>query len=501
MKDKKERVVLYGLGNAGKNMLSYLRENFDILFWVDGNQSLWGTKYEDISVYPPESLSGYDGKVIVTTTEAFFVEIEDYLLKMGFDKNNIVRGQHQVCDQIAEIVPCEAEMLKPKKVNLRECDLMDRAEEEKTCKVMVFCAFYTPYVNQLVRNCKKRLPDIHFSILSNSEAYVDEMGDYADHIYVYHSYAELYGILNGLPEYDVFQLLWIENTWVYFRDIIREKCRRLNLGVGGSDLYRSRKTERIYKKLLIEMADHISAQTDATISAFLEVYPFTAGKIRWVNYGIEALEYMEQECQLKAQERRRKLDISDDVTVVMCGYNASQAHRHVDLIDALAGMEESVKENIMLLLPMTYPNGQEEYMEEVKRHLGGCGIPYRILTKYMNVQDMAEIEMMSDVLITVQTTDQLSSTMLEIMYAGKVVIAGSWLPYEDLREKGIFFVSVDEIPDLAKAVTEVVTDYRTFQGRCLSNRKIVYEMSSWNTASPRWRRLWETTILSEGAGK
>lgn len=501
MKDKKERVVLYGLGNAGKSMLPYIRENFDILFWVDGNQSLWGTKYEGISVCAPESLSGYDGKVIVTTTEAFFVEIADYLLKLGFDKNNIVRGQHQVCDQIAEIVPYEVEMLKPKKVNLRECDLLERAEGEKTCKVMVFCAFYTLYVNQLIRNCKKRMPDIHFSILSNSEAYFDEMKAYADHIYVYHSYAELYGILNELPEYDVFQLLWIENTWVYFRDIIREKCKRLNLGVGGSDLYRSRKAERIYKKSLIEMADQISAQTDATISAFLEVYPFTAGKIRWVNYGIEALEYMEQECRLKARERRRRLDISDDVIVVMCGYNASEAHRHVGLVETLAGMDKSVKEKILLLLPMTYPNGREGYIEEVERHLGGCGIPFRILTEYMNVQDMAEIEMMSDVLITVQTTDQLSSTMLEIMYAGKTVIAGKWLPYEDLREKGIFFVSVDEIADLTKALTEVVTDYRTFQERCSSNRKIVYDMSSWNTASPRWQKLWETTVFSGGAGK
>lgn len=491
MKDKKEQVVLYGLGNAGKSILPYLSDRYEILFWVDGKQSLWGTEYEGIPVRSPESLSEYDGKVIVTTTETYFLEISDYLLKMGFDKSNIVRGQHQVCDQLAEIVPYEVEMLNLQRVNLRNCDLLNKDEEETTYKVMVFCSFYTPYISQLVRNCKKLMPDIHFGILSNSEEYLNEMKDYAEHIYVYHSYSELYGILNELPVYDVFQIQWIDNIWVYFRSMIREKCKRLNLGVGGSDLYRARRAERIYKRHLIDMADIISAQTDATISAFAEVYPSAAGRIRWVNYGIEVLEYMRRECLLKAQEKRRSLDIPDDMIVIMCGYNASEAHRHVSLIHALSGMDESVKERIMLLLPMTYPNEQKSYIEEVERHLGSCGIRYRILTEYMSFQSMAEIEMMSDIMITVQTTDQLSSTMLEIMYAGKVVIAGSWLPYEDLRQKGIFFVSVGEIADLTKTVTEVVTNYRSFQGKCSVNKKIVYDMSSWSTASMRWRGLWE----------
>lgn len=491
MKNKKEQVVLYGLGNAGMSMLPYLKEHYEIVFWVDGNRSLWGTEYEGISICSPESLLEYDGKVIVTTTETYFLEISDYLLNSGFTKENILRGQHQLCDQHEEIVPYEMEMLKPQEVDLRNCDLLNRTEEEKACKVMVFCAFYTPYVNQLVRNCKKLMPDIHFGILSNSEAYFSEMKDYADHIYIYHSYAELYGILNELPKYDVFQMLWIENIWVYFRSIIREKCERLNLGVGGSDLYRARKAERIYKGHLIDMADLISAQTDATISAFVEAYPSAAGKITWVNYGIEALECMGEECRRKAQEKRRRLYLSDDTIVIMCGYNASEAHQHVRLIQALGRMDGSVKEKITLVLPMTYPNEQENYIGEVERNLSRCGIRYRILTEYMNVQGMAEIEMISDVLITVQTTDQLSSTMLEVMYAGKVVIAGSWLPYKDLREKGIFFVPIDEIEDLTGMVTEVVINYSSFQERCSDNKKIVYDMSSWNAASGRWRGLWE----------
>lgn len=490
MKDSKEQVVLYGLGNAGKSMLPYLRENFDVLFWVDGNQGLWGTVYEGIPIRSPESVSEHSGRVIVTTTDTFFVEISEFLFKLGFDKRKIFRGQYHFCDQREEIVPYEAAMLELDSVDLKSCDLLGRDEEEHIHKVMVFCGFQSSYVNQVVRNCKMRMPDIHFSILSNSEEYLDEMAAYADHIYVYHTYTELYGILRDLPKYDVFQMLWIENIWVYFKELIREKCRCLNLCVGGSDLYRARDAERVYKRSLIDMADTVSAETDATISAFVKSYPSAAGKIRWVNFGIETLEYLDRDCQIKVQEKKREMDIPNDRTVIMCGYNAGEAHQHLKMIRALDGMDVSVKNKIVLIFPMTYPKGQDAYIESVKRELHGSGIQSRILTDYRNPKAMAELEMMVDMLITVQKTDQLSSTMLETMYAGKVVIAGSWLPYGNLRERDIFFLSVDEIGNLTETVTEVVENYRVYSEKCADNKNIVYEMSSWNIAVERWRGLW-----------
>ncbi len=490
MGNKKETVVLYGLGNAGKSMLPYLRENFDIAFWVDGNQNLWGTLYEGIPIRSPRSVSEHNGRIIVTTTDTYFVEISEFLLRSGFEKDKIFRGQYHVCDQREEIVPYEAVMLEADSVDLKSCDLLGRDEEENIHKVMVFCGFQSSYVNQLVRNCKKRMPDIHFSILSNSEEYLDEMAAYADHIYVYHSYTELYGILNALPRYDVFQMLWIENIWVYFKTVIREKCVRLNLCVGGSDLYRARDAERIYKKSLIDMADTISAETDATILAFVEAYSSAADKIRWVNFGIETLEYLDHDCLVKAQKSRKNMDIPDDNIVIMCGYNAGEAHQHLQMIRALEAMDASLKSKIFLLFPMTYPKGQDSYIESVKEKLNDSGINYRILTDYRNPKAMAELEMTADMLLTVQKTDQLSSTMLEVLYAGRVVIAGSWLPYGNLREKGMIFWSVDEMDNLTETVAEAVENYQAYKEKCSVNKRIVYELSSWNIAVERWNELW-----------
>lgn len=490
MKEKKEQAALYGLGNAGKSMASHLKERYEIAFWVDGNERLWGTEYAGIPVCSPERILEYPGKIIVTTTDTYFEEISEFLLRAGIGKNRIFRGQHLVYDQREEIVPYEFDMLEPKQVDLKSCDLLKRDEEENVYKVMVFCGFYSSYVNQLVRNCKRRFPDIRFGILSNSEAYLSEVGEYADHIYVYHSYTELYGILKELPKYNVFQMLWIENVWVYFRRLIREKCEWLNLCVGGSDLYRARDAELVYKKALIAMADRISAETDATITAFVQAYPSAAAKIRWVNFGIEGLEYLNQDCLIRVQEKKKRMNIPDGKTVILCGYNAGKAHRHLEMIDALDRLDASAKREIVLIFPMTYPDKQEGYIACVTRKLDECGMDYRILTEYMNLQAMAELEMMSDVLITVQKTDQLSSTMLEMMYAGKLIIAGSWLPYGNLKERGLFFLSVDTIGDLTETVAEVITDYEAYQKRCSGNKDIVHALSSWDATADRWRGLW-----------
>ncbi len=491
MTDKKEQVALYGLGDVGRSMASYLRERYEIAFWVDADERLWGTEFEGIPVFSPKSILEFTGRIIVTTTDTFFEEISEYLICSGIKKSRIFRGQYRIFDQQEEIIPYEFDMLETEQVDVKDCDLLKRDEMNNVQKVMVFCGFYSCYVNQLVRNCKKRFPDIHFSILSNSEAYFTEMKDYADHIYVYHSYAELYGILNELPQYDVFQMLWIENIWVYFRKLIREKCTRMNLCIGGSDLYRAREAELVYKKALIDMADKVSAETDETIAAFLKVYPSVESKIRWVNFGIETLEYMNQDCFAKVQEKKKSMNIADGRRVVLCGYNAGKAHQHLEMIRALDRLDISVKKEIVLVFLMTYPNNKEDYIARVKQELDKCGIDYQIVTEYMNTQEMAEIEMMSDVLITVQKTDQLSSTMLETMYAGKVIIAGSWLPYGNLREKGLCFWSVDAIDHLAETVSEIIVNYPAYSERCLVNRNIIYTLSSWNEAADRWRRLWE----------
>ncbi len=486
-----ERVALYGLGNVGKSIYPYINKHYDILFWADGNEKLWETQYCGIPICQPDYFHSYQGKVIVTTTDSYFMEIAQNLLEMGIEKENIFRGQHQIYDQKEEFVPFDISFLKRENVCLKETDLLHKAEKTVACKVMVLCAFYSVYAIQLIRNLKTRYPAVEFSLLCNSEKYKCDIEKYVSHIYVYHSYGELYGILDELPVYTAFQMLWIENIWVYFKDIIRGKCEKLNLCVGGSDFYRARASEFEYKKILIDMADIISAETDQTISDFLSRYGQCKEKIRWVNFGIEALDYIDKELRHNLKKTRQEFGISSTKLIITCGHNANDSHQHLKMISELKKVKSVNRERVMLVFPMTYPDGQNDYIRKVQAELDISDFDYRILTEFMDTKKVAKYACISDIMVHVQTTDQLSSTMLEEMYAGSVVVAGSWLPYGMLRDKGVEFWSVDYMSELADTIDNIVENYDIYYCKCIKNREAIHKLSSWDEAGKRWIKLWD----------
>ena len=116
--------------------------------------------------------------------------------------------------------------------------------------------------------------------------------------------------------------------------------------------------------------------------------------------------------------------------------------------------------------------------------------------KIYDVREMAELAMITDVMIHVQTTDQLSSAMLSHMYNGNIVIAGAWLPYVWLQDNNVFFLKVGKIPELTSCLEKVVINLDDYKKQCTGNPDIIYQLSSWENASAMWMRMY-TTLLKE----
>lgn len=63
-------VVIFGVGNCGKELMSILREcNVPIYFFVDNDKSKWGLEFQGIKIYSPEILRKFSGHIIVTVTK------------------------------------------------------------------------------------------------------------------------------------------------------------------------------------------------------------------------------------------------------------------------------------------------------------------------------------------------------------------------------------------------------------------------------------------------
>lgn len=488
-------IVLFGTGDVGREAVHFLEESCHILFWIDNDERKWGSIVENYVVKAPDAIIQCDCDIVITSTR-YASEIVRQLQTMGVssDKIYLCRRFH-----VGDVYKYEAysfveDNVSSTGISLVQYDLYKTKEKETNCrKVLILCTFFSTYTKQLIENVSRRFNDIEFSLLTNAKESKEQIvTDQLKHIYYFQTMSDLKTILMQLPVYDVMQLLWIEREWAYFYELIRRKTRRLNLNVGGSDFYRAEKDERDFKRNLISCADSIIAQTETTVLNFGEYYGEEArNKTSLLPYGIEVLDLIRNSHDVSQDQIKKKHNIPADKIVVTCGHNASYAHQHLEMIDALCRVSQAVKNQFVCVFPMTYPMGCADYICKVENRLKETGLEYVVLTKYMDFQAMAEYALISDIMLHVQTTDQLSSTMLEEMYAGSIMIAGKWLPYRSLHEMGMFFLDVDTVSGITASMEEVLMNIEEYKKKCAVNKEIIWKHSSWDELAPKWHALWE----------
>ena len=487
-------IIVFGTGEIGKNALKFLRRDYHILFLTDNDEKKWNTTFENFSIKSPNEIKKYDCNIVIASVR-YGIDIAEQLQQMGVCQNRIC-FYHSFWSENTdkyEIYPLNSERVQSTEMSLIQYDLY-QLEEQMTDnkKVLICCTFFSTYAKQLIENISRRYKDIEFSLLVSTKDYQKKIvSEKLKHIYYFQTMADLKTILDQLPVYDAMQLLWIEREWAYFYKLMRKKAGRLNLNVGGSDFYRTGKGEKDFKRNLIACADVITAETEATVREFETYYKEEAGnKIGLLPFGIEVLELINSSNKIPRNVIKEKYHIPPGKIVVTCGHNANSEHQHRKIIEALCRMPVNVREQIACIFPMTYPQEREIYISEIENRLKETNLSYVILTEFMDFQEMAEYALISDIMIHVQRTDQLSSTMLEEMYAGSIVIAGTWLPYQSLHDMGIFFLDVDAISDITESVEEAVVNIQKYKKKCAGNKEIVWKHSSWDELASRWHALW-----------
>ncbi len=207
-------------------------------------------------------------------------------------------------------------------------------------------------------------------------------------------------------------------------------------------------------------------------------------------FGVEVLDYIKKVTSDKRQIRQ-KFGINNNKIIITCGHNSSTEHQHKKIIGELKKLPINIQQQVMCVFPMTYPSVNKDYISSVEKELESLEAESLVLKDFMDFEEMAEYALVSDIMVHVQTTDQLSSTMLEEMYAGSVVVAGSWLPYESLHNKGIFFLDISSVDNLSGILEEVIINIDRYKLKCRGNEALVYENSSWESVSGKWYNMWD----------
>lgn len=379
-----------------------------------------------------------------------------------------------------------------------------KRKNEKKIKVLLLCSFYSNYVTQLFTYIRKYYPQIKYSLLTRQENVLDYMKDIS-----LRDEEKIYGFSAGnqlkvkmgvwkLPHFDIIHTLWMESFWGWNAVSLKGKASYWLCSIGGSDLYRFSKIpiEFFLQKRIIKRADRFSSENEKTREFFYEVYGERYRKVPHdiCRFGVDILDSIDKISENTEYIMQVTRDFPKDKIVVLCGTNARVEHNHKEIIRAIQSMNYDDREKCFFVFPMTYPSGCEEYISQIEDMIAQVTDSYVVLKRYMNVDEMAELAIATDVMIHVQTTDQLSSAMISHMYHGNLVIAGDWLPYESLRENGVYFHSIHSLEDLSDSLNDAISNLSFYKKKCSDNMKTIHGLSSWDVIAKDWYQLYNYTL-------
>lgn len=252
--------------------------------------------------------------------------------------------------------------------------------------------------------------------------------------------------------------------------------------VWGSDFFKRSDKDRMRIKKLFLKSEKITFASDKFASEFCKFYR-TEGitkKICKFKFGLEPLEYLE------AVER------NDHNFNVMIGYNARHNQSHLEILDSIK-RESYPIDDLQLLIPLTYPKDDVQYISSIKNKLSNIGLPYIIYEDFMSDSEIAILRKNTDVFIQLQKSDVMSGAMMEHIAAGSVVITGSWLPYDDLYKMGIQLVTISDRSLIGETLIEVIENFDYYKSIAQSNSSIILENFKWDYIISKSIKVYDKT--------
>lgn len=287
---------------------------------------------------------------------------------------------------------------------------------------------------------------------------------------------------------DIVNIQFANPHALYLIPFLKKNFLKIFLSFWGSDLFRQKKAVLSIMQPLFSICNSITFETEEMVSFFKKnVSTKYNTKLRIVGHGstvIENIKNISSEC---VEVFRNKWGIPSDKKNIVIGYNGFRAQQHIRAIESIYRAQINPND-ILIILPWTYGNEDVAYRAEVEASLSGK-FQYLFIDKFLTDDEVSALRVVTDILIQIQTTDALSSSMLETLYAGNQVITGSWLPYESAINDGVTLNLVDEPKDVGEKLKEIL-NANVNQEQIKRNKEIIYDILSWESGIRNWISLY-----------
>jgi glycosyltransferase involved in cell wall biosynthesis len=303
-------------------------------------------------------------------------------------------------------------------------------------------------------------------------------------------------LARSIPDYDIVHIHYHHYYFAFITPIIRRKAKKFFLTFFGSDFNQISNLQHKFNQKTVNLVDGIFVASEIFMDKILTRYHVSKSKKRTgiliplMNSFISFERFLLNHDIYKAKQL-----IGVQKKVITCGYNAAPIVRHEMIIDALNKIDNKLHD-YQIIFPMTYGNRAAEMRSIVKEKLKRSPLDSLVLENFMTIEKVQALRLATDIFIHIQERDQTSSSMFEHLAAGSVVITGKWLPYQDLIDKGAYFISMESPEDLAQVLSQVLDNLEDHKSKSKVNRKIILEIMSWDSIKGNWYKCYDLEQIS-----
>ncbi len=293
-----------------------------------------------------------------------------------------------------------------------------------------------------------------------------------------------YSYLKG----SVVNIQFVNSNYVFLLPFIKKIFSKVIISFWGSDLLRQEKKQYLKLRLLSNNADIISFETPEFSRIFKTKigYKYDA-KIKLARFGVSLLSEIDAITDEEIGAFLKKYKINRSKTVVAVGYNRTEAQQHIPVIDSI--IKANIDRNkVFFVFPWTYGIDDNEYKKAIVSRVNDK-YDYAFIEEKLSNIEVAALRCATDIMIQVQTTDVMSSSMLETLYAQNEIITGKWLPYQDIYNKGVSMNTVNDANEVGETLNNILA--KRMDNEILeNNKKTIKSLYAWNNSIDTWIDLY-----------
>lgn len=279
------------------------------------------------------------------------------------------------------------------------------------------------------------------------------------------------------------------NQAIFLSHILKGVKAKKSITFWGSDLMRINVSEaRILSKILV-LADKINISTEEMVSVFKSHYGNTFdSKLVSAKFGSLAFDAIDKiRDSLTKQECKAQFGLNSEKITVAVGHNGNKEQQHIKVLKELAYLDFDIKNKIELVFHVGY-GLKDNYADEIAEEAKKTGISYVIIKDMLDLDDIAKLRNATDIIIHAQTTDALSGSIRECIYAGTVLINPTWINYEEFDNIGIQYFKYSEFSEINSMVSKLISGDICVD---IHNNIKLMKIFSWESVSRDWESIFQ----------